>query len=318
MNNKDVNAAFEKANVIVGGVDLADDFPTLHGNLFKNEDDLNDYTNGMTRLSGRAAVWPNAPEMLYYGSKVALITLLDDIAHMANEGRPQTTMLPYGAPFPVGKVVKRGYSGYGKHVIRPDSPPRKRQWDEWPRTPFEVVNDVWFQQEVIPQLTKHEVGEVRCYFAGGVFHHAIHTSPEMYKAKDLGPSHVVMAIPRDLMSTLWPNGKQTCHWINDTRSGISASEGKRGFDELKQWVCNLYKELVERERLRLQTETSLYLMCRIDVSLIRRRVDMYDFFVNEVERGWGTNLYGHCNAGLTAALAGTIADSIFEYYKSVQ
>ncbi len=103
-------------------------------------------------------------------------------------------------------------------------------------------------------------------------------------------------------------------WANDTRNGFDRIEMQEGLSELTKYTTTVYNKLVDLERKRLNTETSLWLFARLDIGLIEYERDSFSFFVNEVERGWGTNLFAGENVALTAGLIGKLMRAIPEYY----
>ncbi len=133
-----------------------------------------------------------------YGAKLVTIMNFDWIASLDNSPRPTTYSLARGPPhtlFPKDMVVKRGYSGYGNYVIFPEDKPENRTWSHWPPSPFHSVNMSWFQQQPILQLKIPNIGEIRCFFAGGTFCHAVHTTRA--GGDKINVDHVSLVVPLD-------------------------------------------------------------------------------------------------------------------------
>ncbi len=155
----------------------------------------------MAQLQIYCVVWVPALESLLYGSKLPTLVNLHRIAKEMETFRPASYPIVYGSTLPDTDVVKRGFSGYGNHVILPSHSAEERDWSMFPRTGFSVVDNAWFRQPYIDNLKKPNMGEIRCFFAGGTFCHAVHTMPEASQdgvpSSAISMTHVMGVVPLD-------------------------------------------------------------------------------------------------------------------------
>ena len=73
------------------------------------------------------------------------------------------------------------------------------------------------------------------------------------------------------------------------RRGGTVKERRAADEELHNFCLKTLNALVQRERF---PDSSLQLICRMDISLIRAADGTLNYFVNEVERGIAICLFG--------------------------
>ncbi|KAI0057908.1 hypothetical protein BV25DRAFT_1338414 [Artomyces pyxidatus] len=164
------------AQLVIGGVDFTNDFSKPEY-LLPNKAARVRYLEVMDVLAKTTVFWPDHRETLRYGGKVALIRILDIVAHYATRSaRPVTIALRRGTIVPEDVVIKRGHSGYSEHVDFPKEHSGKQRPSELfvEDDQFEF-NSAWFYQPYLSHL--RNTGEFRAYFAGGKYCHTTRTLP---------------------------------------------------------------------------------------------------------------------------------------------
>ncbi|KAI5894454.1 uncharacterized protein SCHCODRAFT_02664994 [Schizophyllum commune H4-8] len=338
----DVYAALQNYDIIIGGALLNEDFSNPKYRI-RNNDDLCRYLAGTENLQKSTVIYPPPDELLYGGDKVVLTANLDAIARDMATARPLTETRKFTENrLEVVGVYKRGYSSRCDDVVivrsdadavmRPENvyktPIRlvrrtaEKEQRMTPSTGFHIIDHDWLVQAYMRSLHDHRFGELRCYVIGGRVKRIVQTSPW----KDEG---LVRSIPSVLLRSrkLTPICSEVFNkgdvpiaeaWTRYTCASLTHADFREGQRELVEFVEDFVYRLIRLENDKLHRSTSsMWLFCRIDVGILPGTHTMH-YFVNEVERGLATCLWGWHDWADTVMDINTIAELIPSYIAYVR
>ncbi|KAL1751917.1 hypothetical protein FB107DRAFT_221025 [Schizophyllum commune] len=328
-----VYASLQNFDIIIGGALLNEDFSNPKYRL-RNNDDLCRYLAGMENLQKSTVIYPPPDELLYGGDKVVLTANLDAIAREMATARPLTEARNFTENrLEVVGVYKRGYSSRcddvvivrseGDIVMRPENIHKtpiklarraaEKEQRMTPSTGFHIIDHDWLVQAYMRSLHDHRFGELRCYVIGGRVTRIVQTSP--WKDGTWTEKLSRGCLTRQKAFEVFNKGDVPVAeaWTRYTCASLTHADFREGQQELVEFVEDLVCRLIrlENDKLRRQT-SSMWLFCRIDVGILPGTHTMH-YFVNEVERGLATCLWGWHDWADTVMDINTIAGLIPSY-----
>ncbi|KAH9910591.1 uncharacterized protein BXZ73DRAFT_83411 [Epithele typhae] len=324
-DNSEVWRCLCTSDLVIGGIDFTDDYQqlsVLKGNLSK----IKKYRNQMALLTKRTVVWPDPWETHLYGSKLALINHLDILAaKVTHTLRPVTKPVNILEPVQTEEVLKRGHSAWGNHVSLPSQEDSLTRWKKMvPNKALEKqwFPSVWFSQPFLQSL--REIGEMRCFFFGKKLTHIVHTLTreeigrfDYDKVRSTIPLKDIPAKlelrKRELMKS--PKALSLAYaWIDP--EDHEESHVGTGLNELQTFAEVTFKGLCQLEQGCSPTGSSdLTLFARIDIGLIPDNQGGFQYFVNEVERSWGTTLFGSLESHVVVSAVHQFGQSLAAWVK---
>ncbi|KAH9910588.1 uncharacterized protein BXZ73DRAFT_108792 [Epithele typhae] len=286
-------------DLVVGGVDFTDNYARKEL-LDADKGKVDQYRARMAILQRCTVVWPDPEETFLYGAKIPLIENLDKAAaNVTKTPRPWTSCVSVGGAVGHNEIIKRGHSGWGNHVSPPSAGDSKTRWNSLVPDKDKAVEEQWFgrswfRQQFIPTLV--ELGEMRCLFFAGKLTHITHTVKQ--KDSDRTDSDpVTTTVPLKHIPTILAAKRKDGHaslayaWVNS--ESLAANFQDEGRKELETFANTTFNTLVDLEKSASPTGSSdLTLFARMDIGLIDDGAGGFQYFVNEVERSWGTTLFG--------------------------
>lgn len=104
---------------------------------------------------------------------------------------------------------------------------------------------------------------------------------------------------------LWSAG-QAVEWSGCDSPMLKSSMLRTGREQLQKFVEKTLEDMIESEERQLGRFSSLRLFARVDVGIREVSPGTFSYFVNEVERVWGTNLFTAWSIPANMAMFGDV------------
>jgi hypothetical protein len=271
-------------------------------------------------------------EMLYARKKFNVIQNLDWIAqNVTHTIRPATTILklPLEA-VPTEHVLKRECSDSRRHAFVPKGLERYSVRSLNTKLKKDALDGAeWLSQTFVAEL--ETMGELRVYLFHGEVSHVVQTSwasTNDMKAKEISelwsleelryyPSipvilHLLKSIPTNSQILLTAPSQMPELFVREGGTMVQRAGSRK---ELFDFVQHTYQSLIDREQLNFNSpsQSSIELMCRMDVGIMRNQcTGQWEYFVNEVERGFLPCLFGSLGPSLISRAADEMMEDIIQ------
>ncbi|KAG2048920.1 hypothetical protein BDR06DRAFT_1012566 [Suillus hirtellus] len=265
---------------------------------------LHRYIERLQMLESILPVWPPSQEMLFASKKFNVIKTLDEIAgNTTNSPRPQTEILSHtnrSQSFE-GFVLKREGSDCTRHIFLPGT-------IDSSNLPRDKKGFRWLKQSYVPAL--RHVGEWRVIVLDCRPLWVIHTSPGNHE-NQMVFCHRDAGLSLEKMSSRL----QKPYGFDDIMDPVGGTVAERHLadEELESFVVATLSSLIAIEEGILQGTSSLRLMARVDLGVLRGSDGRLGYFVNEVERGIMITLFSQGNPRWALRLADEFS-SIFSQW----
>ncbi|KAG2126333.1 uncharacterized protein EDB93DRAFT_1064493, partial [Suillus bovinus] len=256
---------------------------------------LHQYIKRLQMLESILPVWPPSQEMLFASKKFNVIKTLDEIArNTTNSPRPQTEILSRtnrSQSFE-GFVLKREGSDCTRHIFLPGT------IDSF-NLPRDKGGFRWLKQSYVPAL--RHVGEFRVIVLDCRPLWVIHTSPGNHENQIVFFPFLTQMHIFDFDSSRL----QKPYGFDDIMDPVGGTVEERHLAdaELESFVVATLSNLIAIEEGLLQGTSSLRLMARVDLGVLRGSDGRLGYFVNEVERGIMITLFSQGNPRWALRLA---------------
>jgi hypothetical protein len=239
----------------------------------------------------------------------------------------------------MGRVLKRECSDSRRHVFIPKELERLSVRSLTKKLDMLVLDGAeWLSQTFVAEL--ETMGELHVYLYHGEVSHVIHTSwgnkedlranvlNELWSLEELRHCSFILFIGHllkyFLINSAILSTKRTQRGELFIREGGTMLQRVAARNQLYDFVQQTFQSLVNRERVNFTSpfQSSIELMCRIDIGIMRNESSRkWEYFANEVERGFLSCLFGSLGHSLVCKAADEMMEDLIQWldimYESV-